>query len=225
MRGLTIMFGAALAIFAITQMGALDFWLSDHVYDFAQGSWAIDHSSSVWRVFFYDGPKALLILLGVVLLVLIARPAWLPKWRLSRREAVMVFICLATVPAVVGLVRNSSGVSCPRVLQHYSGPVADDLGHFDATRFFQTAPGGGCWPSAHASGGFALLCLAFLNRARRTRLQFAILGLSVGAAMGTYQVLRGAHFASHIVVTMLMALIVIQALKIALPEKYAGLSG
>lgn len=219
------MLGAALAIFAVTHLGALDIWLSDHSYDFKQASWAMDHNSGVWRAFFYDGPKALLILLGVTLLVLIARPAWLPKWRLSRREAVMVFICLATVPAVVGLVRNSSGVSCPRELQHYNGPVADDLGHFDAARISKTAPGGGCWPSAHASGGFALLCLAFLNRARRTRIQFAILGLSVGAAMGAYQVLRGAHFASHIVVTMLMALIVIQALRIALPEKYAELSG
>lgn len=212
------MVGAALAIVAVTELGAFDVWLSDHVYDFAQGSWAIDHSNSVWRPVFYEGPKALLIILGVALLILIARPDWLPKWRLSRRDAVFIFICLATVPAVVGLVRSNSGVSCPRALQHYGGQVEDYFGHVDAARFYQEAAAGGCWPSAHASGGFALLCLAFLRRTKRTRVRFAIVGLGVGGAMGVYQVLRGAHFASHLVVTMLMALIVIQALRITLPE-------
>jgi membrane-associated PAP2 superfamily phosphatase len=211
-RSAAIIIGAGLAIIAVTQLSAVDLWLSDRAYDFDLGIWAIDHSSSVWRPVFYDGPKALIILFGLVLLAAIIRPAWLTSLRISRREAVFLFVSLATVPAVVGLVREYSSVSCPRALQHYGGQVDDSFGHVDVTQFFQKARPGGCWPSAHASGGFALLSLAFLGRTWRTRLQFAVFSLGVGSAMGTYQVLRGAHFASHVVVTSLIALALIQIL-------------
>ena len=58
------------------------------------------------------------------------------------------------------------------------------------------------------------MCLAFLDRSRRRRLQFLVLSLSAGGVMGIYQVLRGAHFASHIAVTLLMALAIVQLTKI-----------
>lgn len=218
MRGGAIIFGAGLAIAAVTQLTAFDLWLSDHAYDFDLGNWAIDHGNSIWRPFFYEGPKALIIAFALALVASIVRPAWLLRLRISRKEAVFLLLCLATVPAVIGLVRQHSTVSCPRALQYYGGQVEDKFGHVDGSRFFQEVRPGGCWPSGHASGGFALLCLAFLNRARRTRLQFAILGLGVGGAMGVYQVLWGAHFASHVVVTMLMALVLIQGLRLVMPE-------
>lgn len=216
MRSGTIIIGSGLAIVAVTQLSAFDLWLSDHAYDFDLGRWAIDHSSSVWRPVFYDGPKALIIAFGLALIASIARPAWLLKLQLSHREAVFLLVCLATVPGMVGLVRQHSGVSCPRALQHYGGRIEDKFGQVDAVGFLQEARPGKCWPSGHASGGFALLCLAFLSRARQARLRFAIFGLGVGSAMGVYQVLRGAHFASHIIVTMLMAVALIQGLQLVM---------
>jgi len=217
MRSGTIIFGAVLAIVAITQLTTFDLWLSDRAYDFELGTWAVDHSS-VWRPVFYDGPKALIIAFALILIASVSRPAWLTRLRLSRREAIFLLLCLATVPAIVGLVRQHSRVSCPRTLQRYGGQIEDQFGHIDPARFLRKAGPGRCWPSGHASGGFALLCLAFLGRARRTRINFAIFSLSIGGAMGAYQVLRGAHFASHIVVTMLMALALIQAIKLVMPE-------
>ncbi|MEQ9564199.1 MAG: hypothetical protein RLN69_16885, partial [Woeseiaceae bacterium] len=54
----------------------------------------------------------------------------------------------------------------------------------------------------------ALLCLAWLDRLRRRRGHFVVLGLSAGFSMGTYQMARGAHFASHVLVTGLIAVLV-----------------
>jgi len=210
--------GALLAIVAVTQLTTIDIWLSDRAYDFNQGSWAIDHSSSMWRPILYDGPKALIILFALTLIASIIRPAWRQRLRLSRREAIFLLLCLAAVPASVGFIRNHSGVSCPRALQRYGGPIEDTFGQVGPSTFLQDARPGGCWPSAHASGGFALLCLAFLGRSRLARFQFLVFGLSVGAAMGAYQVLRGAHFASHILVTLIVALALIQALRSIVPE-------
>lgn len=222
MRNTLVMLGAALAIFVTAQLGALDIWLSDQAYDFELGTWAIDHVDSIWRPFLYEGPKVLIIVLGLALLTSIVRPTWLVKLRLSRREAVFLFLCLATVPAVVGQVRYHSGVSCPRALQRYGGDIEDHYGHVEVSRWLQEARPGGCWPSGHASGGFALLSLAFLSRTRRTRFQFAALGLGAGGAMGVYQILRGAHFASHIVITMLVALLLIKGLRLVVPKLDRG---
>jgi len=218
MRNGTILFCLGAAIVVVTKFSAFDLWMSDQVYNFGLGSWAIDHSNSVWRPILYEGPKALIIAFGLALLASIIRPALLPKMKISRQEAVFLLLCMATVPAVVSVIRHHSGVSCPRVLQHYGGEIDNHYGHVNASRFFQEARPGGCWPSGHASGGFALLCLAFLGRAMRTRLQFAMFAVGVGGAMGVYQVLRGAHFASHIVITMLIALVLIQAIRLVMPE-------
>jgi len=218
MRGATIIFVAGMAIIVVSQLSAFDIWLSDYAYDFDLGAWAIDHNSSIWRPILYEGTKALIIVFGLCVIAFIISPAWLPQFRISRQEAVFLLLCLAIVPATVGFVRQHSSVSCPRALQHYGGPVADEFGHVSLLGFFESSRPGACWPSGHASAGFALLCLACVGPRRRTRLKFAVFGLGVGSAMGAYQILRGAHFASHIVITMLIAVILVQGLRLAVLE-------
>jgi membrane-associated PAP2 superfamily phosphatase len=225
MRGGLIIGGALLAIAALTRFPGVDIWLSDRAYDFSLGTWAIDHSSSMWRPVLYEGPKALIIAFALALIAIVIRPTWLKRLRLSRREAIFLLLGLALVPATVGLVRDHSGVACPRALQRYGGEVENDFGHIDSMQFMQDDRPGDCWPSGHASGGFALLGLAFLNRSKRTRVQFAVLSLSVGGAMGFYQVLHGAHFASHIAITLLLALALIQAIRLVMPERSIERSG
>jgi len=218
MRAWFFIVAALLAIVAVVQFDAFDIWLSDFAYDFDLGRWMVDHGSSTWRPFLYEGPKVLIVAFGLLLIAVIVRPVWLRYLWLSRQEAVFLFLSLAIVPAVVGIIRDHSGVSCPRSLQHYGGQIEDAFGQLEYTRFFGVTQAGKCWPSGHASGGFALLALAFLCRSTRTRRRLAALGLGTGAAMGIYQVLRGAHYISHVVVTMLMSLALIQVLRIVILE-------
>lgn len=208
---------AFLAMVMLTQLHSADVWLSDAAYDFDSSSWLIDHTASVWRSIFYDGPKALLIVLGLILVVISA-------WRTNpasslhtRREALFLFLCLAIVPGVTGAIKQNSGVSCPYAIERYGGIVADVFGEARITSYQDRDSITGCWPSGHASGGFALLALAFLRRPRKTKLKLALPGLAAGSAMGIYQILRGAHFASHIAVTLCAAILLISLVSTAFP--------
>jgi len=208
---------ALLAIVTLTQIHAADVWISDAAYGFGSNSWLIDHEVSVWRWVLYDGPKAFLIVLALVLVVTAAWRTSIPNGLLARREAFFLFLCLAVVPGVTGVIKQNSGVSCPYVIERYGGVVADSVAQVHITSFRDRDSIIGCWPSGHASGGFALLALAFLPRSRKARIKLALPGLVAGTAMGIYQVLRGAHFASHIAVTLCVAVLLISLVSAAFP--------
>jgi len=59
--------------------------------------------------------------------------------------------------------------------------------------------GGHCFPSGHASGGFALLALYFAAYPHVTKnaWRFLLPGILLGTSFGLAQQLRGAHFLSH----------------------------
>lgn len=66
-----------------------------------------------------------------------------------------------------------------------------------------------CWPAGHASGGFALLSLAFLFHSRKNKIAAAIMAMVIGWSMGSYKMLIGDHFLSHTVITMILAWLLI----------------
>ena len=205
---------ALAAVIAVATTTGLDEQLSGVFFDPTRGRWLVDHDASRLRLWLYDGPKALVILLGVFLLCVAIRPSLLRSDWLSRRESIFLLACLAAVPLSVNAVRKHSNVQCPYTLQQYGGTQSRESGRVSLEGFVDVARPGGCWPSGHASGGFALLCLAFLKRRRPVRTGFALLGATMGLLMGAYQVARGAHFVSHILVTGLIAMLVILAISV-----------
>ncbi|MEI3479028.1 MAG: phosphatase PAP2 family protein [Bilophila sp.] len=76
---------------------------------------------------------------------------------------------------------------------------------------------GKCFPAGHASGGFALMML-FFAFPRRLRWFGLALGLAAGWWMGLYQMLRGQHFLSHTLFTMIGAWMIIVLIAVILPE-------
>jgi membrane-associated PAP2 superfamily phosphatase len=67
---------------------------------------------------------------------------------------------------------------------------------------------GNCWPAGHASGGFALVAVASLALTRRGQVLGTLAGLTVGSIMGVYQMVKGAHYLSDTLVTLLLAWII-----------------
>lgn len=206
--------------FVLFEFTDVDLALQDHFYDFAQRRWIVDGREPVGRAIFYNLPKLGVILTGVTLLVLALGPArWRERLRLDRRALWVAVATIATVPALAGLGKNISNVFCPSEIRRYGGHVpyvklcesypADD----------RPAQRGHCFPAGHASGGFALLALAWLRPTRRARIVGLALGFGIGWWMGAYQMLKGAHYLSHTVTTMLIAWIVVLAWRraIALP--------
>ena len=124
-------------------------------------------------------------LLGVA----IASPDW-------RREALHAALGALLAAAAVNVLRGWSAHSCPWDLAEFGGSAQ----WFPLLGELPAIPGPGrCFPSGHASSGFALVALYFALRdahPREARVALA-LALTVGLLATAVQVLRGAHFLSH----------------------------
>lgn len=204
-----LLLAAVLALFEFTP---LDLRVQDHFYDFGARRWVVDATNPAGRVLFYTGPKAVIIALGVTLLTLALGPArWRERARVARRDLFVAVLVLGTGPALVGLGKNVTNVFCPSEIRRYGGDVPYVALCSSYPEDDRPATRGHCFPAGHASGGFALLGLAFLRRTRRGWWVGLALGLGVGWTMGLYQMLKGAHYLSHTLVTMLVTWIVVLA--------------
>jgi membrane-associated PAP2 superfamily phosphatase len=196
--------GAVIGLFEFTR---LDLFVQDLFYDAATRRWLVDATDPLGRALFYTGPKVVLIIpIAIAALVLALGPArWRERLHFARRDLWVAVLTLITVPALAGMGKNTTNIFCPSEIRRYGGDVP-------YIRLCEPYPEndrpqrrGHCFPAGHASGGFALLGLMWLRRTRTWRLGGLALGLGMGWWMGGYQMLKGAHYLSHTVVTMLVA--------------------
>lgn len=208
------MAGMALAgivlVVLLAQFTGVDGWVQDLFYDAGAGGWLIDRDAAVFRLVLYDGPKRLLVGVGVLAVLVVLWGAFRAAsgrgagglWQ----PALVLALSLAVVPSVVGALKSATHIYCPYHLQTYGGSVPEThlLDRFPAD--FERPFEGRCFPAGHASGGFALMALGAVARTRRGRLAGYGTGLVAGSVMGFYQMALGAHFLSHTLVTLLIAL-------------------
>ena len=226
LRPLWITGGLLAGVLALFEFTNLDLALQDHFFNFETRRWLVDGKEPSGRLLFYNGPKALVWIIALTALTAAAGPArWRERWQLNRRGLWLGVLVIATVPALAGLGKKYTNVFCPSEIRHYGGDVAyaklcDPFPADD-----RPARRGGCFPAGHASGGFALMGLLAVRAARRWRQGVIVLGLGLGWWMGGYQMLKGAHYLSHTLTTMLVAWLVVllwrRALRIA-PAAAAG---
>lgn len=199
-------FVVLLALFACFELTDIDLWLQDRWFDFSTGRWWVDAQAPGPRAVFYDGPKYGIILLGLTLLTLALGPArWRQRWGVERRRLWLAFLCLGLIPALIGQLKASTNVFCPYEIRRYGGDMPYVKVLEPRPSIAEVGRCGRCFPAGHASGGFALFGLAGLFATRRAQAWGVGLGLGVGWLMGGYQMLKGAHYLSHTVVTMLLA--------------------
>ncbi len=198
---------ASLALFEFTN---LDLGLQDHFYDFAAKRWVVDADDPLGRLVFYNGPKAVIILTAVAVLGLALGPArWRERLRFARRDLWVALLTLVSVPVLAGFGKDHTNVFCPSEVRRYGGDVPYVKVFERYPEDDRPARRGRGFPAGHASGGFALLGLLWLRRTRAWRLGGLALGLGAGWWMGGYQMLKGAHYLSHTVTTMLVAWILL----------------
>lgn len=190
----------------VFEMTNLDLALQDRCYDETAGRWWVDAGEPVGRAIFYDGPKAAVWIVGLTALALAVGPQdWRARWGLERRGLWLALLTVAMVPALAGLGKKVTNTFCPSELRRYGGDIAYVKLCEPYSAQDRPARRGHCFPAGHASGGFALIGLLAVRRTRRWRWTCIALGLVAGWAMGGYQMLKGAHYLSHTVITMLLA--------------------
>jgi membrane-associated PAP2 superfamily phosphatase len=164
-------------------------------FDEAHSRWIGADSWWTNEVIHHGG--ALLIRAVAATSLLLWASTWLrPRWRQLRRPALYFFVSLALSIGLVGLLKASTNVDCPRDLAEFGGS-------FPFIHLFSSRPEAlrhaRCFPAAHASSGYALMALYFALRERgrwASRLGLAC-GLVTGLIFGIAQQARGAHFVSH----------------------------
>jgi len=195
-----VLLAGALIFFGFPGLGGerLDLWFQGLFWRNQQ--WVIAHDEPWAHALAYTGPKVILIIVAVLLLIAAFVPQRFPAW-LGRRRAVYLILCLGLVPAICSQLRVVTHMSTPLDLKLFGGK-------FEHLLLFQAKPAGypsNAFPAAHASGGFSLLGLAWAWTHPRGRRLGWILALVAGTWMGGYQIARGEHFLSHTLVTVLLA--------------------
>ena len=201
-----------LILFGLFELSGIDLWLQDHFYNFGTRAWMVDADAALPRLLFYSGPKILIWVLAAGLLTLaVAPPRWrdrLPLRGATRRDLWVTIAAMAAGPLLIATGKATTNVFTPREIRHYGGfaPYVKVCESYPAND--RPAKRGRGFPAGHASGGFALMALAGLAGTRGKRRLCVAAGLAIGWMMGSYQMLKGAHYLSHTVVSMLLCWIV-----------------
>jgi membrane-associated PAP2 superfamily phosphatase len=194
------------AVLLLCQCTPVDLMMQDHLFDFAANRWLIPRDCAVLEFTFHRLPKYLTILFGAVLLVW---PLLRRRWRgwpaLAPGVIAIAVLTPAATAALTGTLKSLTHSHCPWSVQRYGGaePYVRPLSRYEAC--CPPTRKGACWPAGHASGGFGLVATATLAGTRRGRGRGLLFGLLAGWITGGYQMLKGAHYLSDTMVTMLLA--------------------
>jgi membrane-associated PAP2 superfamily phosphatase len=139
------------------------------------------------------------VLLGLACIVAIWWPVG-PLRRTIRRERVWLACMVWGCAAGIALLKSSSHTSCPSELQAFGG-VARYVWHF-ALAQADGGPGR-CFPSGHASTFFSFIPVFWVLRRYQPAWAWRFLAALcvLGLALSWVQVVRGAHYPSHVLWT------------------------
>lgn len=185
---------AAITLLTLFERTAIDLWLADKWFELEGGHWAWRDHWLTYDIIHHRG-KQMVIACGLLLLSMIALSFHLPRLRNWRLPMTYLLTSMALVPALIARSKRFSPVPCPWDLERYGGTA---LYQHSLNYSFGPAEIGHCFPSGHASGGFALLAVYFTTYLYTRRPVLALLpGLVVGSVFALGQQARGAHFLSH----------------------------
>lgn len=176
------------------ELGQYDLFIADTLYQQLDQQWLRHH----WLLkdIIHTGGRAVSQLALIILLISWLASFWIK--RLHHLKPALSYlscaICFAVISVAVG--KQLSQVDCPWNLSRYAG----ELPYYPifASRP-ESLPAAACFPAGHVSAGYCWLALYFLARQYRPawRGYGALIGVSLGLLFGLGQQLRGAHFLSH----------------------------
>jgi len=214
---------ALILVLAFFEFTNADVIIQEYLYSPLDKSWFLKDPVHLYRSIFYNGIKIPIYIVGFGAIVA-SLISWKKNiWPLHRKGLFIVSLSLMILPfsiAVVG--KNLTNVQCPYDLDHFSGrfPYVKLFDHYPKNPNSPDGkfPQGRCFPAGHASGGFALMGFVCFFRDKRKNIFAFIFSMIMGWTMGIYQMLRGAHFLSHTLTTMILAIILVSTLNLIIKD-------
>jgi membrane-associated PAP2 superfamily phosphatase len=186
--------GAAYVLFmmAIVVVDADRHLANAFFYDPEAGRWIGAHTR--WaETWIHTGGRDFVRAIALSAVLALVASYFIERLQPLRREAAFVTLAIVLSTGLVGLLKHLTDVDCPWDLAGYGGanPYVPLFGNRP-----DFLPAAACFPGAHSSSGFALVCFYFLLRGR-LRWATLVAGLAVGGLFAFGQEARGAHFLSH----------------------------
>lgn len=195
-----------LALFALANLWLLGFggdrWLADRLYAWEGGRWALREAWLTTTVI-HAGGKHLSTIAWLLVVGSLAF-SWLRHgYEHLRRPLAVLALSVLLSTLLISVLKHVTGMDCPWEAIPYGGSKP-------YVALFHPHPAGvaagGCFPAGHASAGYAWVALYFFCSDGRLRWRWAGLGagLMAGLVFGVSQQLRGAHYLSHDVWTLMV---------------------
>lgn len=179
-----------------------DQWLADRIYAMQGHAWAL-RSAHVTEDLLHEMGRRLSRNAWITMALVALGSLFIPRMSPWRRPLVYLLLATLLSAGLVSLLKRYSNMDCPWDLLRYGGDKAyyglfvhrpAILGH------------AACFPAGHASAGYSWFALYFFLLATRPALRWwgLCFALGLGLVFGIAQQLRGAHFLSHDVWTMMI---------------------
>lgn len=184
---------AGVSLYAL-QHSSLDLWLADKWYALEGHQWAWRKAWISYDLIHHYGKQGI-ISIGVLVLVMIVLSNLQKGLRMWRMPMTYLLTTMVVVPSTIATLKKLNTAICPWDVSRYGGslPYLHTLDYQ-----FGLVKAGQCFPSGHASGGFALLAIYFAGLMFFKRPAWLLLpGFLVGTMFALGQQSRGAHFLSH----------------------------
>lgn len=187
----------------VATASGFDFMLADYIYEHTH--WVLKKS------FIANG---LLHKFSKVCLMILYLFLWVKSVMQFRQQGLskqvydqwVMLVAIGLSVAIVTVLKRVFEVDCPWDLTMYGGEKPFfSLFHYDASYL----PSAHCFPASHASVGFSWIAVYFYASVIQSRYQnHALLTvLGVGLLFGVTQQLRGAHFISHDLTSLIICLL------------------
>ena len=206
----------------------IDIWLENQFYNSENKEWLINPAKhKELTIFFYDGLKRVIVIFLACCLLNMLLSIKIKSIRQYNHFCLVMLFSFILIAGLIAGAKSFTNVYCPYQLDIYNGlyPFVRILESYP-DNFIQPKIGR-CFPAGHATAGFAFLGLFYAFKKKSYRLWGLTCGLLLGWIAGIYQMLRGQHFLSHTLFSMiaaLMLLIVVKKLTQKIEHKYPNLT-
>lgn len=215
-RHLVLPLGLFIALAALFELAPIDLWLENAIFVWQGHAWLLQHHWLAYGVMHHDG-KLLIYFIGLTALLLALGGGRIAAIRPYRLSLVYLVTCIVAIPTLIAFIKHFTQVPCPWNLVNYG---ATQMYQHNLSYPLGAGQGGHCFPSGHASGGFAVLALYFAAypHISRRAWPFLLPGILLGCSFGLAQQVRGAHFLSHDLWTAFLSWFISLALYRVFPE-------